>query len=108
MLTFAVGFDDRPDGRGRFRDKNKMKMKDAWTICINGLVKETEKAVCLACYVNFNANKSIIRNLWFPKSVCEVSKGRTLADVKGWFLEKLERENAFKGWEMSFDRPINA
>lgn len=71
------------------------------------IVKESEKAICLKLLVSFNGNTSV-RDVWFPKSVCEIKdadydKTGKRAFVADWFLRKAETANAFAGYAMRFE-----
>lgn len=44
---------------------------------------------------------------WFPKSVV-AWKNEGVAEVADWFINKLERENNFKGYDMVVVRPIES
>lgn len=70
-------------------------------IKINEVKRESEKAILVNLPVYFSANASKPRDMWFPKSVCEIVDANMLA-VDGWFLVKASEQNAFKGYEMHF------
>lgn len=71
-------------------------------IIINGITKETEKAICINCPVSYNANAPKGRDIWMPKSVCEIVNEQVAA-VEDWFLAKLSEQNAFHGYRMNFE-----
>lgn len=71
-------------------------------IYIEGIAKESEKAICLHCLVSYNDNKAKIRDIWFPKSVCNVVSEH-LAEVENWFIAKTAEANAFNGYRMNFE-----
>ena len=71
-------------------------------IYIEGIAKESEKAVCLHCLVSYNDNKAKARDIWFPKSVCKVISEH-LAEVENWFIAKTSEANAFNGYRMNFE-----
>lgn len=75
-------------------------------IVINGIVKESEKAICLNCLVSYNDNTPKERAIWMPRSVAEAVNDN-LAKVEDWFLDKLSRQNAFRGYTMNFERWMN-
>jgi predicted transcriptional regulator YheO len=75
------------------------------TIFINNIEKETEKALCINCDVTFNDNGFKARNIWFPKSVCQVV-GEHIAEVEDWFILKVRQQNAFHGYLMTFNTPV--
>lgn len=75
-------------------------------IITNGTSKETEKAICIKARVSFNGNEFKEREVWVPKSLCAIT-GTNTAEVEDWFLSKLSWKNAFHGYAMHFDRPIN-
>jgi len=81
-------------------DKRQRDM--ATNIIINGIAKESEKAICLICLVSYNANAPKERNIWMPKSVCKVVNEH-VAEVADWFLAKTRDENAFHGYRMNFE-----
>ncbi|MCR5352399.1 MAG: hypothetical protein K6E35_07925 [Bacteroidales bacterium] len=71
-------------------------------IIINGIVKESEKAICINAPVSYNANAPKGRDIWMPKSVASVISER-IAVVEDWFLAKLSEQNAFRGYRMNFE-----
>lgn len=75
-------------------------------VTVYNVVKETEKAYCLNMLVSWNGNTHA-KDIWFPKSVCEVKDvdydAQPHAFVEDWFLRKAESANAFKGYEMRFE-----
>lgn len=71
-------------------------------IIINGIAKETEKAICVIALVSYNANAPKERNIWIPKSLCKIVNERVAA-VADWFVEKLRNDNAFHGYRMNFE-----
>lgn len=70
-------------------------------LIINGIERETEKAILVSANVYFNANAEKARTFWMPKSLLEVVR-EDLIVVEDWLLNKLSRENAFRGYEMRF------
>lgn len=89
-----------PNGPGRFPEQKANKMKT--NIIIKGIEKESEKAYCLVCLVSYNANAPKERNVWFPKSVCNIVNNGVAA-VEDWFVEKMRNDNAFHGYRMNFE-----
>lgn len=75
-------------------------------VAIYNVKKETEKAYCLTVAVSWNGNGHV-EDVWFPKSVCELKDvdydSQPRAFVADWFLRKVERNNAFNGYEMRFE-----
>ena len=69
-------------------------------ILIDGIERESEKAVLVKCPVSWNANMQT-RSFWFPKSCVKVHE-RTM-EVATFLLEKLSRDKAFKGYQMTFE-----
>lgn len=69
-------------------------------VIINKIVKETEKAVLVNLPVSWNSNMHS-REFWFPKSCIEVYN-RTMA-VATFIIEKMEQQNAFHGYRMTFE-----
>lgn len=72
-----------------------------YAIHIERHVKETEKAICVTAKVTFNGNKAHERDIWLPKSVVTEIYENSIT-VKDWFVNKLEWQNAFKGYAMRF------
>lgn len=72
------------------------------SIIINGISKESEKALCINCPVSYNANAPKGRDIWVPKSLCEIVNDQVVA-VEDWFLAKLSGQNAFHGYRMNFE-----
>lgn len=79
-------------------------MKNASEIKINGITKETEKAICINVNVNWGEGSWRAKDIWFPKSTCEVFtvNDETHVMVADWMLEKTAAANAFKGYRMNF------
>lgn len=71
-------------------------------ICINNIVKESEKAILLNVPVSYNANAPKGRDIWMPKSLCSIVNEH-VALVEDWFLTKLSEQNAFHGYRMNFE-----
>ena len=71
-------------------------------IYINGIAKESEKAICIIALVSYNANAPKEREIWMPKSVCKVT-AEHVAEVADWFLSKTSEQNAFHGYRMNFE-----
>lgn len=77
-------------------------------ITLFGVEKETEKAMLISTLVRWNGDTHQ-KSFWFPKSVIgEVIAGTDeknvgSVDVKTWFLNKLGKDNAFKGYHMYFE-----
>lgn len=76
------------------------------SIFINNIVKETAKAVLVSLNVHYNANAPKAREMWMPKSVI-VSQSENLMEIKSWFIEKQMNDNAFHGYRMNFETPVN-
>lgn len=74
------------------------------TIINHGIVKETEKSICCTVIVNWGEGNWKEKNIWFPKSLCEIRRenGTEWIDVEEWFTDKLSRENSFHGYRMNF------
>lgn len=72
-------------------------------IVINGISKESEKAICVRAMVNYNDNASKEREIWLPRSVVTVT-GDNVASVEDWFLDKCSLQNAFHGYRMNFEK----
>ena len=68
---------------------------------VNNIEAETEKAYKLNISVSWNGNTHD-RSFWFPKSVLR-SAAEKIWEVKTWFADKMERENAFKGYAMRIE-----
>ena len=77
-------------------------MSEFTELHVNGVSAETEKAYKFNVCVSWNAN-CYSREFWFPKSVVKSTDRERVFEVKTWFINKLERENAFHGYEMRFD-----
>lgn len=76
------------------------------TIHTNGIVKESEKALCIRCVVRWSAT-NYTRDFWIPKSlVRSVYAEGKLADIANFILNKMEVANTFKGYQMWFDEPF--
>lgn len=76
---------------------------DYRTILVNKIEKETEKAYQMTITVSWNDNMTT-RTFWFPKSVVRQPQQEGWAwSVKSWFVEKLEKENAFHGYLMNIE-----
>lgn len=71
-------------------------------LTINNIVKETEKAILVSTNVSWNGNSEKEKQFWMPKKVVEMTESNTEIMVEDWFLNKLEDENTFKGYRMSF------
>lgn len=69
-------------------------------VVINMVERETEKAVLVNLPVSWNSNMHA-RSFWFPKSCVEVHE-RTMI-VATFIIEKMERENTFNGYRMTFE-----
>lgn len=69
-------------------------------IAINAIKKETEKAMLINLSVCW-ADNWHARDFWFPKSVVEtLDNGHII--VKDWFARKMEEQNRFNGYAMTF------
>lgn len=75
-------------------------------ININGIARETEKAVLVNAIITFNHEKYSNREIWMPKSLVGRNVENEMLEVEDWFLAKLSEQNAFKGYQMLFDRPV--
>ena len=73
-------------------------------IVINEITRETEKAICVNVTVNWADGKWHQKDIWFPKSTCEVIEvnGEQHIMVADWMIEKTRQVNAFKGYGMNF------
>ena len=69
-------------------------------VIFNQIEKETEKAVLVNLPVSWNCNMHT-KSFWFPKS-CIIFHNQTMS-IATFLVEKLERENAFHGFEMRFE-----
>ena len=74
-------------------------------IFIEGIAAETEKAIAVNALVSFNASTPKVRKIWMPKSLV-ANATEKMIEVEDWFLNKLSRENAFKGYEMRFETGV--
>lgn len=83
------------------RKQNTKTMKQA--IRTSGIVKQSEKAICLSCFVTWSHAKNFVKDIWFPKSVCEIINEHVV-EVEEWFLDKLGWQHEFHGYTMSFDK----
>lgn len=68
---------------------------------VNNVDAETEKAYKLNIVVSWNGNTHD-RSFWFPKSVVKAVENG-MWEVKTWFANKMEKENAFKGYAMRIE-----
>lgn len=68
---------------------------------VNEVEKETEKAYLLNIVVSWNDNTHN-KSFWFPKSVVKASEDK-IWEVKAWFANKMEKENAYKGYGMRLE-----
>lgn len=68
---------------------------------VNNVEAETEKAYKLNIEVSWNGNTHD-RSFWFPKSVVKAAEDK-IWEVKTWFANKMEKENAFKGYAMRIE-----
>lgn len=71
-------------------------------IHITGIVKETEKALCVTARVCYNNNLPKSRNIWIPKSLIGHVAENNIS-VETWFLDKLGWQNEFHGYVMAFE-----
>ena len=73
-------------------------------IILHNIVKETEKSLCCTVVVNWGEGNWKQKDIWFPKSLCDVFNfnGKDWVSVENWFIDKLSRENSFKGYRMNF------
>lgn len=67
---------------------------------MNKVEKETEKAIMVNLPVSWNGNMQP-KTFWFPKS-CVMIHNQTIS-IASFLIEKLERENTFHGYRMSFE-----
>lgn len=67
----------------------------------NGITAETAKAVKISFCVSWNSNCHT-REFWFPKSVIKSIDGK-IVEAADWFINKLEADNTFHGYMMSFE-----
>ncbi|MBP5473665.1 MAG: hypothetical protein J6X92_02760 [Bacteroidales bacterium] len=70
--------------------------------------KETEKALLVKFLVSWGDGKSIEKSLWLPKAVVKArgfnaNNQQESVHICGWFVEKLQQQNAFHGYRMKFD-----
>ena len=77
-------------------------------------MKETEKAVMINASVKWGEGKVVRKDLWIPKSAIDREDWMYKMDgtpdtdtckvffVADWLTQRLERENAFKGYAMKF------
>ena len=72
---------------------------------IERIEKETEKALQITLKVQWGSGKWHEKTFWFPKSVATLD-GDKMIDVKTWFVEKMQNENAFNGYRMKFNEPV--
>ena len=71
-------------------------------IAFDRIERETEKAMLITAPVSWNGNMHR-KNFWFPKSVIEEVENDKCMKVSTWFIDKLSKENAFKGYNMYFE-----
>lgn len=64
------------------------------------IVRESEKAVCLAVKAQWADGAYHPKDMWFPKSVVTVYNGQYA--VAEWFYNKTSAANSFKGYMMKF------
>ena len=69
-------------------------------VIFNKIERETEKAYLINFPVSWNANIHP-RSFWIPKS-CVMFYKQTIG-IADFLIRKLERDNAFKGYEMRFE-----
>lgn len=68
-------------------------------VLFNNIERETEKAMLINLPVSWNDNVHA-RSFWFPKSCIKVYQNTV--EIATFIIEKMERENAFHGYQMSF------
>jgi hypothetical protein len=80
------------------------KMKTQSEIKINNVVRETEKAICVNVDVCWNAGRKQQKDLWFPKSTCEVveMENQTNIIADDSMIQSIIIRNTFHGYEMHF------
>ena len=76
------------------------------------IVKETAKAVLVAVMVSWGEGAPREKQLWIPKSVIvslrEFNAEKQVLEVKSWFIQKTESENAFHGYQMEISKLAKA
>lgn len=70
-------------------------------IVFNKLVKETPKAYLLNFSVSWGMGGSKEKDLWIPKSLCDIDGDHVFID--SLFVQKLMQDNEYKGYRMQFD-----
>lgn len=77
---------------------------------VNGITKETEKAICVNVAVSWGEGSWRMKDVWFPKSTAEVVEvnGETHVMVADWMLQKTAEQNAFHGYRMNFCECFNS
>lgn len=85
-------------------------MENASEIKINSITKETEKAICINVAVSWGEGNWKTKDIWFPKSTCEVIKVNEEIHVMvaDWMIEKTCAAKAFKGYRMNFCECFNS
>lgn len=78
----------------------KLDNSNTTEVIFNKIEKETEKAIMVNLPVSWNCNMHP-KSFWFPKS-CVMIHEKTMS-IATFLIEKLERENAFHGYEMRFE-----
>lgn len=76
--------------------------KEAYTIAINGVEKETEKAALISFCVSWNSNCHT-RSFWVPRSQFSWDVEGKVINLAKWYADKLSKENAFKTYGMRFE-----
>lgn len=69
-------------------------------ILIDNIERETEKAYLIQMPVFWNM-VAHTRKFWFPKKCVEIVND-SIVGIDAWLVEKLEKENAFNGYRMTF------
>lgn len=81
-------------------------------IFTHAIVKETAKAVLVAVMVSWGEGGLREKQLWMPKSVIvsqrEFNAEQQVLEVKSWFIQKTESENAFHGYQMEINKLAKA
>ena len=104
--TRGAGGGGRSSGGGGFKWN-----EGGTSFFINGINKETEKALNVSTNVSWNAGTPKQKDIWIPKSVV-VAKGSMKGSsgkstqaitVQGWFAQNLSTSNSFKGYNMTLD-----
>ena len=74
--------------------------ENSYPVEFRSVEKETEKAYLISMPVCWAGNRAHVRSFWFPKSCVELKTNVVI--VAKFILNKLECENAFHGYYMTF------